>query len=53
VRAAKREQAAAMSDEERKDAGRTVRERQAKIREHVGSTSAKRMPERERITTAR
>lgn len=49
VRAAKRQQAAALDDEARKVATARVRAYQAKIREHVDTTSAKRVPWREQI----
>ncbi|AZG43454.1 phage minor capsid protein [Gordonia insulae] len=53
VRAARREEAAALDDAGRKAARAKVRARQAQIREHVDTTSAKRQPARERITAAR
>lgn len=49
TRAAKRVQAAAMDDAARQAAGAKVRAYQAKIREHVASTTAKRQPTRERL----
>ena len=49
TRASKRLEAAAMDDAARKAAGVRVREYQRKIREHVASTSAKRIPVRERL----
>lgn len=49
TRAAKRVQAAAMDDAAKAAAGARVRAYQAKIREHVASTTAKRQPHRERL----
>lgn len=53
VRAAKREEAAALDEQGRKAARAKVRARQAQIREHVDTTSAKRQRNRESITQAR
>lgn len=53
VRAAKRREAAAMSEPARARARADVRAIQARIRDHVASTSAKRQPQRERIGAAR
>ncbi|MET9329484.1 phage minor capsid protein [Tsukamurella sp. NPDC003166] len=50
VRAARREELVALDDEARKAARRKAAAWQARIRQHVASTSAKRQPERERIT---
>jgi hypothetical protein len=52
TRKAKRLQAAAFDDTARAKAAAKVRARQAQIREHVDSTSAKRQPARERIGAA-
>lgn len=52
VRAAKRVEAVALDDEARAKARRDVRRWQAAIREHVATTSAKRVPARERIGVA-
>ncbi len=52
VRAYKRLEAAALDDDAARDARARVREWQAAIREHVASTSARRQPDRERITGA-
>lgn len=49
VRAAKRQQAVATTPEAKKAATANVRGWQAKIREHVGTTSAKRQPWREQL----
>lgn len=49
VRAAKRQQAVAIDDEAAKVAKARVRAYQAKIREHVDTTTAKRVPWREQI----
>jgi len=49
TRAAKRIEAAAMDDPARKAAAARVRDYQAKIREHVATTTAKRQPTRERL----
>jgi hypothetical protein len=49
TRAAKRVQAAAMDDVAAAAAGARVRAYQAKIRAHVGGTTAKRQPTRERL----
>lgn len=49
VRAAKRQQAVAIDDDTAKVAKARVRAYQAKIREHVDTTSAKRQPWREQI----
>ncbi len=48
VRSWKRRQATALSDLERARAGAKVRDYQAKIRQHVDTTTAKRQPQRER-----
>lgn len=53
VRAAKRQEAAALDDDARKLARTKVRTYQAKIRDHVATTSAKRQPHRERISQGR
>ncbi|WP_288336889.1 phage minor capsid protein [uncultured Gordonia sp.] len=53
VRAAKREEAAALDDAGRKKATARVRAYEAKIREHVATTSAKRQRHRERVSAAR
>lgn len=53
VRAAKRQEAAALDDQAAKKARQRVRAYQAKIRDHVATTSAKRQPFRESITAAR
>lgn len=50
TRAAKREEAAALDDEARRKARAKVRAYQAKIRDHVATTSAKRQPHRERAS---
>jgi hypothetical protein len=49
VRESKRMEAAAMDDEARLKAMRRKRSYQARIREHVSTTSAKRQPHRERL----
>lgn len=53
LRAAKRREAVALDDAARARARAGVRARQAAIREHVASTTAKRQPPRERIGVAR
>ncbi|MGW8935990.1 phage minor capsid protein [Gordonia terrae] len=53
VRAAKREKAAALDDAGRRKATARVRAYEAKIREHVATTSAKRQRHRERVSAAR
>ena len=53
VRASKRVQAAAMDPAAARKAGVQVRERQAAIRDHVATSSAKRIPAREGIKNAR
>ncbi len=53
VRAAKREKATALDDAGRKQANARVRTYEAKIREHVATTSAKRQRHRERVSAAR
>lgn len=53
VRAARREELAALTPEGKKQAAAKVRALQAQIREHVKTTSAKRQPHRERLNTAR
>lgn len=53
VRAAKREELAAITPDGKKAAGAKVRHYQAAIREHVDTTSAKRQRHRESITAAR
>jgi hypothetical protein len=53
VRAAKRQEAAALDDTARRAARARVREVQAQIRNHVATTSAKRQPAREQIGSAR
>jgi hypothetical protein len=52
VRAAKREEAAAMDDAAARKAGVKVRDAQAAIRTHVATSSAKRIPAREQIGRA-
>lgn len=52
VREWKRREAAAVDDDAKKAARAKVREWQGAIREHVASTSARRQPDRERITGA-
>lgn len=52
VRKWKRREAVALDDVEALEARAKVRSYQAQIRDHVGSTSAKRQPARERIGTA-
>ena len=49
VRAAKREELAALTDEGRRRARARVKAYQAKIRHHVATTSAKRQPKREQL----
>ena len=49
VRAWKRREQVAITDDARRQAGSKVREWQAAIREHTASTSAKRQPARERL----
>lgn len=49
TRAWKRRQAVALDETARVEAGARVRAYQARIREHVASTSAKRQPQRERL----
>lgn len=53
VRAAKRQEAAALDDAAAARARARVRELQGRIREHVATTSAKRQPAREQIGRAR
>lgn len=53
VRAAKREQSAALDDGAARKAGAKVRDAQAAIRQHVATSSAKRIPAREQIGRAR
>lgn len=53
TRAAKREELTALTPDGKKAAKAKVRAYQAKIREHVAATSAKRQPGRERIGAAR
>lgn len=50
VRALKRAQAVALTDDEKKAIGAKIRAKQAAIRHHVNTTTAKRQPARERIT---
>lgn len=49
VRASKRQKLAALDDDAARKAQRRVAEYQAKIREHVATTSAKRQPQREQL----
>lgn len=53
VRAAKRVEAAAIDDAARRSAAARVRAGQARIRDHVATSTAKRQPQRERIGVAR
>lgn len=53
TRQAKRLEQVALDDDARAKAAARVRARQAQIREHVATTSAKRQPQRERIGAAR
>lgn len=53
VRAARREELAALTPEGERKARQKVAAYQGKIREHVATTSAKRQPHRERLTAAR
>lgn len=53
VRAARREELAALTPEGERKARQKVAAYQSKIREHVATTSAKRQPHRERLTAAR
>lgn len=53
TRKARRLEAAALDDDARDRAATRVRARQAQIREHVATTTAKRQPQRERIGSAR
>ncbi|MGH3745800.1 MAG: phage minor capsid protein [Micromonosporaceae bacterium] len=53
VRRAKKEQASAITPEAEAAKGRKVRDLQAQIREHVATTTAKRLPRREQAGTAR